>query len=182
MQALAPKQGAVDTHQQFAAGDIDAFEQLFRQHQHDIRRWIVRLVRNPAVADELTIETFWRAWRHRRRFDPARPFGAWTRRIATRVSLDYLRTAGAREPLPAPEPRTTPPDPALAAEVRAQLALAFYALPPRLRVAAQLALIDECPYQEIADVLDISTSAVKMRVNRAVKRLRITLERMDIRP
>jgi DNA-directed RNA polymerase specialized sigma24 family protein len=49
-------------------------------------------------------------------------------------------------------------------------------------VAASLALIEECPYQEIANVLDISLSAVKMRVGRAVARLRISLEKMGIRP
>jgi DNA-directed RNA polymerase specialized sigma24 family protein len=49
-------------------------------------------------------------------------------------------------------------------------------------VAASLALIEEHPYQEIADALDISLGAVKMRVGRAEALLRTSLERMGIRP
>src|SRR5262245_10445048 len=149
----------MQTLERFAAGEIDAFEQLFRQHQGEVYGWIVRLVRNPGVAEELTVETFWRIWRHRRRFNPRRPFGAWARRIATRVAIDHLKSADYRKtsstPLDpdVPPPQSSSPDPLLQAEQRQQIAAAFDALPARLRVAASLALIEECPYQEIADAL-----------------------------
>jgi RNA polymerase sigma-70 factor (ECF subfamily) len=136
------------------------------------------------VAEELTVETFWRIHRHQKRFDAHRPFGPWARRIATRVAVDYLKSTGHREP--AGEWRETAqpssPDPALQAEMRDQIARAFFSLPVRLRVAASLALIEECPYQEIASALDISLSAVKMRVARAAALLRANLEKMGIRP
>ncbi|HEV3197080.1 MAG TPA: RNA polymerase sigma factor [Bryobacteraceae bacterium] len=177
----------MDTLEQFAAGDLDAFEALFRQYQSEVYRWIVRLVRNPGVAEELTVETFWRVYRHQNRFDARRPFGPWARRIATRVALDYLKSVDHRESAAqllepvTPETQSSGPDPLLAAETRDQIARAFVSLPIRLRVAASLALIEERPYQEIADALDISLSAVKMRVARAVKHLRTSLERMGIR-
>ena len=178
----------MDALEQFAAGDVDAFEALFRQHQSEVYRWIVRLVRNPGVAEELTVETFWRIYRHRKRFDARRPFGPWARRIATRVAVDYLKSIDYRESagqLPEPETRPTlfsGPDPALQAEIRDRIARAFFGLPIRLRVAANLALIEERPYQEIANALDISLSAVKMRVGRAVALLRTSLDKMGIRP
>ncbi len=177
----------MQTLEGFAAGDVDAFETLFRQYQDEVYRWIVRLVRNPGVAEELTVETFWRIYRHRKRFDARRPFGPWARRIATRVAVDYLRSNVSRESAgPLLEPVTAPPessttDPQVQSELRDQIARAFFALPERLRVAASLALIEECSYQEIADALDISLSAVKMRVGRAVARLRVSLEKMGIR-
>jgi RNA polymerase sigma-70 factor, ECF subfamily len=178
----------METLEQFAAGDVDAFETLFRQYQSEVYRWIVRLVRNPGVAEELTVETFWRIYRHRKRFDARRPFGPWARRIATRVAVDYLKSIDYRESAgPLPETVTRPPefsapDPLLQAELRDQIARAFFSLPVLLRVTASLALIEECPYQEIADALDISLSAVKMRVGRAVALLRSRFERMGIRP
>jgi len=177
----------MDTLEQFAAGDRDAFEALFRQYQSEVYRWIVRLVRNPGVAEELTVETFWRIYRHQKRFDARRPFGPWARRIATRVALDYLKSVDRRESAQLLEPvtpRTQPsgPDTLLEAETRQQIGRAFSSLPVRLRVAANLALIEERPYQEIADALDISLSAVKMRVARAVTHLRASLERLGIRP
>jgi RNA polymerase sigma-70 factor (ECF subfamily) len=178
----------MDTLEQFGAGDQDAFEALFRQYQSEVYRWIVRLVRNPGVAEELTVETFWRIYRHRNRFDARRPFGPWARRIATRVAVDYLKSIDHREstgqllePV-TPATRCSGPDPVVQGEVRDQIARAFFSLPVRLRVAANLALIEECPYQEIADALDISLSAVKMRVGRAVALLRTSLERMGMRP
>ena len=174
----------MDNLERFAAGDANAFEQLFREYQGEVYRWIIRLVRNPAAAEELTIETFWRMHRHHRRFDPRLSFGAWARRIATRAAIDYLRSAEHRrlaEPL---VEVVAPPqaDPVAAAETRRQIVEAFGGLPVRLRVAAQLALIDERSYQEIADALDISLSAVKMRVGRAVRKLRVHLARRGIRP
>src|SRR5579864_3807769 len=87
----------METLERFAAGEVDAFETVFRQYQSEVYKWIVRLVRNPGVAEELTVETFWRIYRNRKRFDARRPFGPWARRIATRVAIDYLRSGDYRE-------------------------------------------------------------------------------------
>lgn len=54
--------------EQFAAGDLEAFEVLFREHQKEVYRWTVRIVRDTAAAEELTVETFWRIYRVRQRF------------------------------------------------------------------------------------------------------------------
>src|SRR6266849_6230891 len=115
----------MNTLEQFAAGDVDAFEELFRQYQSEVYRWIVRLVRNPGVAEELTVETFWRIHRNQKRFDARRPFGPWARRIATRVAIDYLKSSDYRESVgQLLEPATPPaaPDILLQAEVRDRIA------------------------------------------------------------
>jgi len=78
----------------FVAGDEAAFEALFREHQREVYGWIVRLVHDPSAAEDLTVETFWRVYRSRARFDPSRSFGAWVRRIAINVALDHLKRAG----------------------------------------------------------------------------------------
>ena len=57
----------------FADGDQDAFETVFRQSQGEVYRWILRIVRDSSAAEDLTMETFWRIYRARQRFDPARP-------------------------------------------------------------------------------------------------------------
>jgi len=63
-----------DLNARFVQGDAAAFETLFRAHQHEVYGWIVRVVRDRAAAEDLTIETFWRAYRSRSRFDPARSY------------------------------------------------------------------------------------------------------------
>jgi RNA polymerase sigma-70 factor (ECF subfamily) len=82
----------MDLLERFAQGELEAFETVLRQFQGEVFGWIVRIVRDPGIAEDLTVETFWRIYRARSRFDPARSFGAWARRIATNVALDYLKT------------------------------------------------------------------------------------------
>jgi DNA-directed RNA polymerase specialized sigma24 family protein len=47
-----------DMLREFCHGDLDAFEALFRQHQGEVHDWIVHIVRDPAAAEDLTVETF----------------------------------------------------------------------------------------------------------------------------
>ena len=65
----------------FALGDIDAFETLVRQLQGDIYAWIMRIVRDPGIAEDLTVETLWRIYRARQQFGTDGNFPAWARRI-----------------------------------------------------------------------------------------------------
>jgi RNA polymerase sigma factor (sigma-70 family) len=74
------------------------------------------------------------------------------------------------------------PDPGISQELRRKTAHAFRRLPPKLQVAATLALIEEQPYKEIAESLGISTGAVKLRVFRALRLLRKELIRQGVEP
>ncbi|HEY1273176.1 MAG TPA: sigma factor, partial [Terriglobales bacterium] len=67
----------MDLLRRFALGEIDAFEALVRQFQGDIYAWIVRIVRDPGIAEDLTVETLWRIYRARRQFRPDGNFAAW---------------------------------------------------------------------------------------------------------
>src|SRR2546422_3882672 len=86
--------------ERFAQGELEAFETLFRQFQGQVYGWILRIVRDTGAAEDLTVETFWRIYRSRARFNPAGNFGAWTRRIATNVALDHLKTVRREVELP----------------------------------------------------------------------------------
>lgn len=172
--------------QQFRKGDLDAFETLFREHQRPVYGWILRIVRNAAAAEDLTVETFWRIHRAHERFQPELPFGPWARRIATRVALDWLRAQRPEVELTAEMTRALPSasvgDPGIAAEIRRKTALAFARLPPSLRAAAVLAVVEEQPHREIAAALGITVAAVKLRVFRAMRLLRKDLEKQGITP
>src|SRR5271155_4877907 len=162
--------------QRFTEGDPEAFASLFQQYHRDVYRWIARIVRDPAAAEDLTVETFWRIHRSHARFDPERSFGAWARRIATNAALDYLKTSRVEVALPEDLPAASRPDPGVDRDVRDRIGQVFSQLPPKLRVAATLDLIEEEPYQEIANALGISVGAVKLRVFRAVRMLRKRLK------
>ena len=166
--------------QRFAAGDLDAFESLFRQHQRDVYRWIVRIVRDPVAAEDLTVEAFWRMHRGHAGFHPDANFGPWLRRIATNVALDHLRRRRPYVELPYEIAAEQKPDSAVQEQTRVALRKAFAKLPPRLRVVAQLGLVEDETYPEIAEALGISPSAVKTRMFRAIRLLRKKLQRLGV--
>ncbi len=167
---------------EFRKGNPDAFEALFRLHQRAVYRWVVRIVRNPAAAEDLTVETLWRIYKAHARFDSARGFEPWARRIATRVALDWLRTQRPEDALPGDLANPPVADPGVSAEIRRKTTLAFGRLPPKLRVAAVLAVVEELPHKDVAEALGISVAAVKLRVFRALRLLRKDLQEQGITP
>jgi RNA polymerase sigma factor (sigma-70 family) len=169
----------------FRDGDQDAFEALFRLHQRAVYGWILRIVRNPPAAEDLTVETFWRIYQARARFEAMRGFEPWARRIATNAALDWIRAQRPESELTAQliaDQTAVSADPGVTAEIRLKTAQAFARLPHGLRVAAILSVVEERPHKEIADALGISVTAVKLRVFRAVRLLRKDLERQGIKP
>ena len=172
----------MDLAKRFAEGDLDAFETLFREHQRDVYRWIMRIVRDHAAAEDLTVEAFWRMYRARARFDPSGNCGAWLHRIAVNAALDHLRHAKRQTALPEDLPADPAPDSAVQRETRAAIQRALTELPPRLRVVVQLGLVEDEPYNEIAAALGISSNAVKVRMFRGVRLLRQKLLEAGITP
>ena len=169
--------------ERFAAGDVEAFEALFRQHQCEVYGWIMRVVRDRATAEDLTIETFWRMYRAHARFDAAKGnCTAWLRRIATNAALDHLRRTRREVPLAEDPPDASKVPAAERSELRRTILSAMNSLSPRLRVAGVLALVEEESYDRIAEALGISVSAVKVRVFRGVRILRKELSRAGVRP
>lgn len=166
--------------ERFAAGDLEAFEALFRQHQKEVYAWIVRIVRDSGVAEDLTVETFWRIYRSRERFNPQGNFQGWARRIATNAAFDHLRRARRETELPDDFACAPGENPAIRGETREQIRQAFQQLPAKYRLVATLALIEEQPYRSIAEAAGISPALVKIRVFRAVRMLRKKLNSLGV--
>jgi RNA polymerase sigma-70 factor (ECF subfamily) len=171
----------MDLLARFAAGDLDAFESLFRQYQREVFRWIMRIVRNTATAEDLTVEAFWRAHRAHARFDVAKGnFAGWLRRIATNVAIDHLRSSRKEVALPEDLPASIPLPLQEQTEMRRHIDSAIGKLSPNVRSAVLLALVEEEPYDEIATALGISVNAVKVRVFRGVRSLRKELSKLGV--
>jgi RNA polymerase sigma-70 factor (ECF subfamily) len=172
----------MDLFRRFALGEIDAFETLVRQFQSDVYAWIMCIVRDPGIAEDLTAETFWRIYQARRQFRPDGNFAAWARRIATNLAIDHLRRKRPEQSLLVEPAGPPPPDQLLQRETREKIQQAFRRLPANLQAAATLALVEERPYGEIANALGTSVGAVKLRVFRAVRILRKQLNHLGVRP
>jgi len=166
--------------ERFAAGDLDAFESLFRQYQGEVYRWVMRIVRDPSVAEDLTVEAFWRAHKAHAGFHPEANFAAWLRRIATNLALDHLRKRRPYVELPDDLAAERKADSVVQQQTRAVLRKAFAELPPRLRIVAQLGLVEDESYAEIAQALGISAGVARTRMFRAVRLLRKKLRRLGV--
>ena len=161
----------------FRAGDEAAFEALFRRWAGPLLRYLERMVRDSATAEELVQEAFLRVHKARDRYQPEARFSTWLYRIATNLALNELRRPrrshrhasvdddGAALQLVTSEP---PADEiAHARLVGAHVADALEVLPERQRMALWLAAVEGQSYAEVAETLSTSEKSVKALVHRA---------------
>jgi RNA polymerase sigma-70 factor (ECF subfamily) len=165
----------------FVQGDLGAFESLYRKYHDEVYQWAMRIVRDDGIAEDALVDAFWRAHRGRAQFDASRSFGAWMRRITTNVALDHLRDMRSRANLVAIHDEIAAPA-AMAPGLSESVIRAFRKLPPKLRIVATLALIEELPHAEIADALQLPVGTVKSRLFRAIRALRKELAQLGIQP
>lgn len=170
-----------------ARRDPAAFAELYARHVAAVHDWFRRRV--PGTAADLTAETFAQAWLSRRRFRDRREGSAlpWLLGIARNVLYETLRrdraATRARERLGLPldladddgyaevENRLSP---------RADLARALAELPEHERRALELRVLDELPYEAVAERLDVRPAAARLRVSRALRRLALTTTKENL--
>ncbi len=155
-----------------------AFDALYRTTASDVFAYVMALVRDRAVAEDVTAAAFERAWRRRTSFDGRRGSQrAWLFGIARNAALDELRRRkrGAALVAEPPDAGAWDPDPAedeAEAARRAVVRAALEGLSPRERELVALRFHAGLTVAEIGRVLGVSERAAAMRVHRAVVRLR----------
>jgi RNA polymerase sigma-70 factor, ECF subfamily len=75
------------------AGDVRAFERLYREHVGRVYGLCLRMTRDPAMAEDCTQETFINAWKALARFETRSSMATWLHRIAVNVALSRRRKA-----------------------------------------------------------------------------------------
>jgi RNA polymerase sigma-70 factor, ECF subfamily len=171
-------------------GDLDALSGLIARYQNRLYRYLLRLVRQPAEAEDLFQQTWLRLAERIRHYDSNRSFEAWLFTLARNLAIDHMRrirpesldepisgdpmgeTAAAR--LASHEP---PPFEGIFEQERAgRLAGAMDTLPMVYREVLTLRFEEEMKLEEIAQVLGAPLSTVKSRLRRSLDQLRECLE------
>jgi RNA polymerase sigma-70 factor (ECF subfamily) len=166
-------------------GDTEAFGDLVRQHQTPLHRYAVSLVLDHDLAQDMVQDAFVRAYtRLRDCRDPSR-FRPWLFQILRNRCLDHLKDTRRRHvSLDAGALLADGSDAPLAVVERRRLqedvAQALMRLPAAQREAFLLHYVHDMPYEAMADLLDTSVSALKMRVLRAREALCATLRKEDV--
>ena len=170
-------QGLVEEAKQ---GDHRAFEALVRQTYADTYTLAYRLVGNEEDARDVVQETYLRAHKGLKKFRGDAQLSTWLHRITANCASSYLgrKLRHRHEPLEDGEeivdlhPAGDPVHRADLGVLRTQLSEALMQLPPKLRAVVVLRDIYDLPHEAIAEQLDITESAAKVRLHRARKRLR----------
>ena len=178
MSARASDQKLVERVQQ---GDTSAFDVLVLKYQHKIAKLVMRYVRDPSEAQDVTQEAFLKAYRALPGFRGDSAFYTWMYRIAINTAKNYL-VAAKRRPLDYdldlqdPEQydmqarlkeTDTPEGVTLSRELHETVERAISALPDDLRTAIVLRELDGMSYEEIAQTMDCPVGTVRSRIFRA---------------
>jgi RNA polymerase sigma-70 factor (ECF subfamily) len=147
---------------------MTSFQELYQQHARDVYRFALYLSRNRAEAEDITSETFIRAWNSRERIRQG-TVKSYLLAIARNCFLQGLRHESRYEALD--EALADPaPSPDMVAEHRAELARVLQLLqqlPELDRSALLMYSLEGLSYQEIAQSLGLSLAAVKTKIHRA---------------
>ncbi len=162
-------------------GDKGAFDLLVLKYEHKIVNLVMRYVRDPEQALDITQEAFIKAYRALPRFRGDSAFYTWLYRIAVNTAKNYL-AAQRRRPtdveldLQDPEQyglhaklkeTDTPESVSLSRELQQMLERAIDSLPDDLRTAIILRELDGMSYEEIAQTMDCPVGTVRSRIFRA---------------
>ena len=159
----------------YAAGDIEAFEELFRRYEPRAYAFFVKRTRSRERAEDLYQELFLRIHRARQVYDPARPFAAWLFRIAYRLLVDDVRRTyrGRQMPLETPDLRDAEDVERTVCD-RSEVEALLVRLRPAERYVLVHSKIDGLDYPELAERIGKSVDAVKKLASRAMQRARST--------
>jgi RNA polymerase sigma-70 factor (ECF subfamily) len=158
------------------AGDDTAYGELVRRRQDIVRSLFRRLCRDPALADDLSQQTFLQAWRSIESLRSPAAFGGWLRQLGINVWLQRVRAE--RSATSALEPDSPPeqglPEQALHDTLNEQLDLdgALETLPPDVRLCIVLAYAERMSHREICEATRLPLGTVKSHIARGAARLR----------
>jgi RNA polymerase sigma-70 factor, ECF subfamily len=163
--------------------DPAAMAAMVGRYQHRLYRYLLRLVHEPAAADDLFQQTWLHAARQIHRYDPRRSFDTWLFAIAHNAAMDLLRRRTGEsldDPAHGADWAAAQPDPLavlIQAERSAILAAATARLPAVYREALTLRFEEGMKLEEIAEVTRAPLSTVKSRVQRGLECLRQNITR-----
>ena len=161
------------------AGDLQAFERLYKENVRRVYALCCRLAGDATLAEELTQDVFVKAWQKLGTFRGESAFSTWLHPIAVNVALSERRARRRREARITTTDDLTPyerPENAPRPERGLDLDKALETLPPGARAVFVLHDVEGYRHHEIAERTGIATGTSKAQLHRARRLLREALE------
>jgi RNA polymerase sigma-70 factor (ECF subfamily) len=166
-------------------GDLDSFEKLFHQYYPGLCGYAESLLGKPEVAEEVVQDVFYNIWKNRDSLKINRSLQSYLYRSAYNNSMMYLRKMRREHFLDDGykiDVEVDSPDPSQVLqlnEVSELVAKTLEGLPERTREIFRMNRQEGLKYREIADRLSISVKTVEANMGRALKALRISMEKYE---
>jgi RNA polymerase sigma-70 factor (ECF subfamily) len=171
-------------------GDQKAYSDIVSRFREQIYHFIFRMVKDKAQAEDLTQETFIKAFRALASFNSNYAFSTWLYKIAANNCIDYFRkkklaTTSIDTPIKAkdgelqrdfPDQDQGPESELISKEQTNQIQTAIDSLPPKYKEAILLRHSQDKSYEEISEELDIPLGTVKVRIFRAREMLKARMK------
>jgi RNA polymerase sigma-70 factor (ECF subfamily) len=173
--------------QHHLTGDPEAFGALVRRYRRELFNFLARFTGDAALAEDVFQETFLQLHVSAATFDPSRRLKPWLFTIAANKARDAMRRGYRRRAAPLdatvagssdeattyaelmPSDIPAPEESLLNLESRQAVQTIIQQMPENLRTVLLLSYFNECPYKEIAEILDVPLGTVKSRLHAAVK-------------
>lgn len=188
-------QGKTDIElvKQVLAGEIDVFSELVERYEKLIFSYLLSRINDLQEVEDIVQDTFVKAFRHLASFDCERKFAGWLVTISRNLLIDSRKKAGrniASTDLvtdvlladSAKENKSHPPEIIIRREQFRQIVHMIQELSEDLRTPFLLRVINELPYQEIAEMLSLPLQTVKNRIFKARGLLREKRETYEEMP
>ncbi|NPA27316.1 MAG: RNA polymerase sigma factor [Chloroflexi bacterium] len=167
-----------DLVRQAQAGNADAFGELYERYLTDVYKFFFYRTGSRPQAEDLTEDTFFKAWRHLQRLKPeeAGNFRLWLFRIARNTLIDHYRTRREEAPLEAlgegPVEATDVEERVFHMQDQERVAQALQRLPERLRDVIIYRFLHNFSHEETARLMGLKPNHVRVLQYRALKQLR----------
>jgi RNA polymerase sigma-70 factor (ECF subfamily) len=183
----------------YQRGEREAFAELVRRHSRPIYNFVLRQLRVPSVAEDVTQDVFMRLVQNAAEFKHEARFLTWLYAIARNLCIDQLRKLSHRrhasldqpttdadangralgESIADPSPHTSAERNALSSEVRSSIVKAVDALPDDQREVFLLREVANLPFRDIAEITGVGENTVKSRMRYALDRLKDALSEFE---
>lgn len=163
-------------------GDDKAFAKLMQRYKRPVYAMVLKMVRNIDDAEDLTIESFAKAFKSLHRFKKDFTFSTWLFRIATNNTIDFIRKRklntlsientytddnGESVSIDVEDENLDPQEETIRSQKAELMQLFVDKLPPKYQKLVRLRYFQELSYEEIAEELEAPLGTVKAQLHRA---------------